>query len=443
VKCPRRSVELSPRRDVQSKIDSHPAGTTFCLKPGIYRLRLPLLPKSNDTFVGEFGAVLSGSKVVRNWTRKDGLWVAAGQTQENEVVAGVPCDASVECNRPEGVFVNDRPLLQVSDLPAVGRGRFYFDYEGDRIYMANDPRGRRVEASVGSGAFRSTGHLAEGVVIRNLVIEKFANPSRTGAIWDTVSPGWTVADSEVALNHGAGISHTSFTRIRRNLIHHNGQLGLSGYQSADVLVEGNEIAWNAIGGFAGWEAGGAKYNVTTNLTLMKNYVHHNRHHGLWTNGDNVNTFIEANTVISNRGHGIFHEEAYDAIVRRNYMAKNNGHGIFISSSSNVDVYDNTLDSNRTTGVQLFIDGATGYDLANNFVHDNLFKMRDGTYNGLHAARVDDPSIYWTSKNNHFEHNVYHVSNVTGRYWFWNGGLRTWSEWQGAGQDTSGKVSGSG
>jgi parallel beta-helix repeat protein len=441
LRCPGGAVKLSPRRDIQAAIDARPGGTTFCLKRGTYRLRAPLLPKSIDTFVGEFGAVLTGSKVVRKWTSKGGLWVARGQTQENEVVTGVPCEAGVECNRPEGVFINDRPLLQVSEPSAVGRGRFYFDYANDRIYMANDPRGRRIEASVGVGAFHSTGHLAEGVVIRNLVIEKFANPSRTGAIWDTVSPGWVVANSEVALNHGVGISHHDSARILRNYVHHNGQVGLGGYQSAGAIVSRNEIAWNAIGGFAGWEAGGAKYSVTTDLTLRNNFVHHNKHHGLWTNGDNTATVIEGNTVFSNRGDGIFHEEAYDAIIRDNYIARNGGHGIYISSSSNVEVYGNTLDSNRTTGVQLFIDGATGYDLANNFVHDNLFKMRDGTYNGLHTARVDDPTVYSISKNNRFADNVYHVPNVAGRYWFWNSSLRTWNEWQASGQDTGGKISG--
>jgi parallel beta-helix repeat protein len=381
--------------------------------------------------------------VVKRWTRKGGLWVATGQTQENEVVPGVPCDAGIECNRPEGVFVNDRPLLQVSDLSAVGKGKFYFDYATDRIFMANDPRGRVVEASVGTGAFRSTHHLAESVVIRNLVIEKFANPSRTGAIWDSVSPGWVVANSEVALNHGGGISHYNSARILGNFIHHNGQLGLGGFRSAGAVVRRNEIAWNAIGGFAGWEAGGAKYNETTSLTVSKNFVHHNKHHGLWTNGDNTATIFEWNTIVSNTGHGIFHEEAFDAVIRNNYIARNGVHGIFISSSSNVEAFGNRLVSNATTGVQLFIDGATGYDLANNLIHDNVFRMKAGTYNGLHTARVSDPTIYWTSKDNQFQGNAYYVPDVGARYWYWDGGLKTWSEWQAAGQDGAGKVMGLG
>jgi parallel beta-helix repeat protein len=439
IKCPSGSIRLRPGRDLQAAINAKSEGTTFCFKEGTYRLRTPLLPKSHDVFVGEYGAVLRGSKVIRKWRKEGRFWVATGQTQENEVVPGVTCQAGIECNRPEGVFINDRPLLQVTSLEAVGRGSFFFDYANDKIYMANDPKRRKVEVSVAAGAFRSTAHYAEGVVIKNLVIEKFANPSRTGAIYDSVSPGWVVANSEVALNHGVGIAHYNGATIRKNDIHHNGQLGLSGYQSVGALVQGNEIAWNAIGGFAGWEAGGAKYGVTVDLTVRNNYVHHNQHHGLWTNFDNVQTVYENNTVVANKGSGIMHEEAFDCIIRGNYLARNGVHGIFISSSSDVDAYGNTLEANGFAGVQLFIDGATGYDLANNHIHDNLFKMREGTYNGLTTTRVSDPVPYLTSKSNRFQSNSYLVPNVSGRYWTWGSSLKTWSEWQAAGQDTTGSV----
>jgi parallel beta-helix repeat protein len=439
IRCPSGSIRLRPGRDLQAAINAKPEGTTFCFKEGTYRLWTPLLPKSHDVFVGEYGAVLRGSKVIRKWRKEGRFWVATGQTQENEVVPGVPCQAGIECNRPEGVFINDRPLLQVTSLEAVGRGRFFFDYANDKIYMANDPRRRRVEASVAAGAFRSAAHYAEGVVIKNLVIEKFANPSRTGAIWQTVSPGWVVANSEVARNHGVGIAHSSAATIRRNDIHHNGQLGLSGYQSVGALVQGNEIAWNAIGGFAGWEAGGAKYVVTVDLTVRSNYVHHNQHHGLWTNGDNLHTVYEDNTVVANKGVGIIHEEAYDCIIRGNHVARNGAHGIYISSSSGVEAYGNKLDRNGTAGVQMFLDGASGYDLTNNFVHDNDLRMLEGTYNGLSTSRVADPTPYFTSKNNRFEANSYSVPDVSGRYWIWNGGPRTWSEWRAAGQDTMGRL----
>ena len=439
VRCPRGSIKLRPGRRLQSVIDANPEGTKFCLRAGTYRLGGPLLPKAHDVFVGRKGAVLKGSKVVSEWTKRGGYWVATEQRQENEVVLGVPCRPGIECNRPEGLFIGAKPLLQVSSLSSVTRGKFFFDYADDTIYMVDDPRGRRVEASVAGGAFRSTHHYAPGVVIRNLVIERFANPSRTGAIYSSVSPGWVIVDNEIRLNHGAGINHFSRTKIRNNRIHHNGQLGLSGYKAVDAIVEHNEIAWNAIGGFAGWEAGGAKYVATRALVLRGNYVHHNRHHGLWTDTDNVGTHYLRNTIVRNRGSGIFHEASYRAIIRANYIALNGVDGIFISSSSGVEVEENTVVRNHGWGIHLFVDGARSYDLADNLIHDNLIRMRDDTLNGLSTINTADPVSYSTSKGNRFRNNAYVVPVLGVPHWFWAERLMTWKQWKTAGQDTNGTV----
>jgi parallel beta-helix repeat protein len=354
-------------------------------------------------------------------------------------VPGVPCRTGIECNRPEGLFIGGKPLVQVTSLSRVRRGRFFFDYPSDRIYMANDPRGRRVEASVGDGAFRSTHHFARGVVIKNLVIERFANPSRTGAIYTSVSPGWVIVRNEIALNHGAGINHFSRARIRNNDIHHNGQLGLSGYRVVNAVVARNEIARNAIGGFAGWEAGGAKYVGTRDLTLGGNYVHDNRHHGLWTDTDNVGTVFAGNRIVRNKGSGIFHEASYDAIIRNNQIVRNGADGILISSSSGVEAFGNTLAWNRGWGIHLFIDGAQGYDLADNLIHGNLIKMRDETHNGITTMSTADPGVYSSSKNNRFRKNAYVVPRLSATYWFWGERFRTWKQWRAAGQDRNGTI----
>jgi parallel beta-helix repeat protein len=402
-------------------------------------LKRPLLPKSGNVFVGQYGAVLNGSKRISNWTRQGAYWVATGQKQEGAVINGVPCRPGIECNRPEGIFIGNRALLQVTSLSAVRQGRFFFDYPNDTIYLPNDPAGKRVQASVAEGAFFATDSFARGVVIKNLVITRFANPSRTGAIYDTNSPGWLIANNEIALNHGVGIEHHDKARILHNDIHHNGQLGLSGYRSIGALVRDNEIAWNAIGGFAGWETGGAKYVGTTDLTIVGNYVHDNRDHGLWTDTDNVGTVYSRNTIIGNSGSGIFHEAAFDCVIRANYIARNRTDGIFISSSSDVEVFGNTIAANRGWGIHLFIDGASGHDLTNNYIHDNVVKMREATYNGITTINVGDPVVYSTSKNNRFRGNSYFVPKLTNRYWYWAGALKTWRQWRAAGQDRSGTV----
>lgn len=439
VRCPAGSVRLRPGHDIQAAIDVNPEGTRFCFKAGTYRIKAPLLPKSLDVFVGLRGAILKGSRIVSEWTREGAYWVARGQMQENEVVLGVPCRTGIECNRPEGVFIDGKPLLQVTSLSGIRRGAFFFDYPNDRIYLVDDPRDRRVEASVVGGAFRSTHHYARGVVIKNLVIQRFANPSRTGAIYTSVSPGWTIISNEIAWNHGAGINHFSGARILGNAIHHNGQLGLSGYKVVNAVVAGNEIGWNAIGGFAGWEAGGAKYVGTRDLTFRNNYVHDNGHHGLWTDTANIGTVYERNTIVRNTGNGIFHEVSYDAVIRNNHIARNGADGIFISSSSGVEAYGNTVAWNRGWGIHLFIDGARGYDLADNLIHENLTKVRSGTYSGITAINTVDPGLYSRSKNNRFVKNAYVVPRLSAPYWFWDERSQTWKGWRAAGQDRHGTI----
>ena len=439
VRCPLNSVKLRPGRRLQAAINARPEGTTFCLWRGTYHLKRPLIPKSRDVFIGQYGAVLKGSKRVGNWTKRGAHWVATGQTQENDVVGGVPCRGPIECNRPESVFIGNRVLLQVSTLSAVRPGRFFFDYPNNTIYIADDPRGRRVEASVAEGAFWATDRYARGVVIKNFFIERFANPSRTGVIYDTNSPGWVITKNAVTHNHGVGIVHQDRAKILNNNINHNGQLGLSGYRSVGALVRNNVIAWNAIGGFAGFETGGAKYVGTTDLTIQGNYVHDNRDHGLWTDTDNIGTAYSRNTIVANKGFGIIHEAAYGCVIRSNYIADNGAGGIFISSSSNVDVFGNSVVGNRGWGIDLFIDGASGYDLANDYVHGNTFKMRENSRNGITTMNVGDPASYSTSKNNRFRSNSYFVFHPKHRYWHWAGAPKTWRQWRSAGQDTQGAI----
>jgi hypothetical protein len=69
------------------------------------------------------------------------------------------------------LFIDDMPLAQVLTKEDVGAGRFYFDHASGRIYFADDPTGRKVEATVAVFAFES---VASNVPIRDVIIEKYA-----------------------------------------------------------------------------------------------------------------------------------------------------------------------------------------------------------------------------------------------------------------------------
>lgn len=436
-------VQIYPGQDIQANVSAAPGNTTFLLKAGVHRTQT-IRPKDGDTFTGESGAVLSGARLLTSFTRNGAFWVAANQTQEGtqhgECQAGFP-----RCRIPEELFIDDRLLVSVDALSKVTTGTWYFDYAGDRIYLADDPSGHRVETSVTATAIQATGN---SVTVSDLVVEKYANLAQHGAITAEGRTGWVIVRNEVRWNHGLGIRTGTGARVTGNNVHHNGQLGISG-SGADVLVESNEIAYNNTAHFdASWEAGGTKFVSTERLVVRGNFVHHNDGPGLWTDTDNVETLYENNTVEDNQQIGIFHEISYAAVVRNNIVRRNGfgfsswvwGAGILVAASPGVEIYENTVEDNANGIVaaqQRRGSGARGpYEISNLWVHDNTVVMVRGV-TGL-AQDVGDTS-YFTSRNNRFDRNRY-VLRSPGRHFTWIDSERSESEWTSYGQDVHGSFS---
>ena len=226
------SVPINPGDDIQAMVDNHPAGTAFLIKSGVHRFQR-VIPKNGNTFIGARGALLTGAKRLTEFSREGSYWVVTGQTQQGQVHG--QCDRNLKnadgsrytgCRYPEDLFFNDVALMQVETLTEVGPGKWFFDYDADKIYFYDHPSGHKVETSITRTAFAGS---ATDVTIRGLIIEKYANPAQMGAIGDQrPGDGWIIEDCEVRWNHGAGIRLASQGRARRNVVHHNGQMGLGG-----------------------------------------------------------------------------------------------------------------------------------------------------------------------------------------------------------------------
>jgi parallel beta-helix repeat protein len=443
------AVTVVPGDDLQALVDRYPAGTRFRLEAGTHRMQ-SIEAKAGNTFEGESGAVLNGSKLLTDFVPSGRYWVSEGQVQEAR--NGGECfEDRPGCAFSNDLFFDDVALEQVVRLEDVGRDTWFFDYDADRIYLGRDPGGSKVETSVTEVAFK--GRVAN-VTIRGLVIEKYANRAQVGAVhviagvWeggDVTAPGWLVEDNEFRLNHGGGLSISDGMQVLNNTFHHNGQIGLGG-AGEGALVAGNEISYNNTAGFSYlWEAGGAKFVKTRDLVVRNNVVHDNYGKGLWTDIDNIDTLIEDNQVYDNAHQGIYHEISYDAVIRNNYVEGNgfdhpdhvSGAGIFVTASPNVEIYGNTVVNNAdgVTGMQT--DRGTGahgpLELRNLYVHDNLIEMTTG-----HTGIVDfvgDPSVF-SDRNNRFEDNTYRLPD-DGRYYVWAGRELTATEWVAMGNDENG------
>jgi parallel beta-helix repeat protein len=449
-----RGTKVRPSDQLSALISKRPEGATFCILRGKHRVRMTLVPKRGQRFIGRRGAVISGSKLVKNWNSEGGRWKAVGQTQQSAPTSSdlQVCSPSAYdgCKYNEQVFFDKRSLRQVTSLSELSSGEFYFDYDADAIFIADNPNGHRIEASVVGIAFSS---LNANVTIKNLIIERFGNPAQTGAISSGI--GWLISRNEVRQNHGAGIHSDTRSRVIGNHIHHNGQLGIHGLGN-NSLIARNEIAFNNVDGFStGFEAGGAKWIKTRDLVVRNNRVHHNIGPGLWTDIDNIGTLYEGNRVVRNTIAGIVHEISYRAVVRNNVIIGNGhrhpvadkslwGAGIQVDQSSSVEIFGNRLRRNANGITATQMPGGSGafgpHEVKDLFVHDNVVRQAGGGYAaGLYVGEVTDSGVFYSDHQNRYVRNHYYLGQAKPFYWL--GAARTRQEWVGFGQDTSGTFEG--
>ena len=383
-------IDVTPGESIQAALDAHPPDTTFCIDEGIHRITSPITRlEDGDELVGNDDPAtasrptISGAKTIDTWTAAvttRPLWYANGQTQESAPGTGISCrtlfdGTSAEgCNYNEWVYLGDRPLKREMDPGAQGEhiepGEFYFDYQRDRIWIADDPANREVEGSVAPGIIESS---ASDVVIRDLVIEKAANRYQGLGALHVSGPRTTIQNVTSRLHHANALRFFGDdTRIVNSKLIDNGQAGVIG--SGDrMLIEANEIAGNNWAGFdAGWEAV-TKFLATTSPIVRNNYVHDNNGMGLWFDGINPdvsslhvsNAVIENNRTVRNGAAGIMYELSRNARIRNN-VSQDNGviynwgirsAGIFIADSWGYDWSDagsilisgNTLGGNNARG----------------------------------------------------------------------------------------------
>ena len=422
--CPPGAIAVEPGASIQAAVDLGDEGASFCLKKGIHRMQA-IRPKSGQSFHGEGQAVLNGSRLLTSFSREGPYWVASGQMQHGDK-HGLCTKEVPACGLPEGLFIDDKPLAHVLNKDDVEAGRFYFDHAGGRIYFADDPTGHEVEATVAAFAFESR---ASNVLITNLTIEKYASAAQKGAIQAEGAAGWTIENCEVRLNSGAGISVGTGSRVNDCNIHHNGQIGITGF-GRDILIEDNEIWANNIRGFdPGWEAGGVKIALSDGIVFRGNYVHENFGPGLWCDINCHNALYEANLVERNNGAGIFYEISFNAVIRNNVVRHNGiadnvwfwGDDILIAASQDDEVYGNTLTVGPgKCGIILIdqsrpIEGGGKYKTRNNNVHNNEMTFESAACaGGASDAKPGDQNLsVITEGNNVFDANIYRVPRKSG------------------------------
>lgn len=437
-------VFLEVGTDLQAAVDAQPPGTTFVLGAGIHRLQM-VHPRDGDRFVGSPGAILSGARVLPTdgFVPLHGRWVLTGQEQEGTAYPSDPRDRMLPGHfaeeRPEELFAGGARLRKVDTPDELGQGRWYFDYDGDRIILHDDPASLgELETSVTAHAFIGD---STGVSISNLVVRHYANPSQRGAIDGDEGVDWTVEAVHVHDNHAVGVRLGRGGVMTGSRLADNGQMGLivHGYAGAGgedgrgVVIEGNEITGNkALGYDPAWEGGATKIIRTAGGVFRQNWVHANGGYGFWFDIDNIDARIESNLVEGNELVGLFYEISKDALIRWNVSRENGVHpsvrgrllpdnsALHVSSSTGVTVEGNALSAEggfafvATTEARRFDDPTSR--LGGNEVADLLVIGNDLDLSDAAVGVLSDTPVTFTDREIRFAGNRYRTDRRSRFLW---------------------------
>jgi len=444
------TVKLTPGENIQTAVNAAPAGTTFVLTAGTYRMQ-SVKPKAYDVFEGQGTAILNGSEVLtfEKESETSTLWVAAatvGAPASGQCQEGHPL-----CGYDQDLFVDGSVQNPASSLEGLTSGSWYLDRSTGKVYLPENPTGHVVELGMTQFAFCSN---VPGVQVEYMIVEHYASPAQTGAVGCyKEGTGWIVNHVEARFNHGTGIGLGPAGQILHSYVHNNGQMGVAIQGGTGSKVIDNEISWNNYAGYErNWEAGGSKFWETTNLLVESNYVHDNNGNGLWTDCNNVGTVYQSNTVVNNLGIGILHEISYNAVISLNTVEGNHfdlisplnlwSSEIVLANSQNVEVYGNTVEVPATNadGIGILNElrgtGSLGVWVAsNNNVHNNTITyLGSGGSSGM-ISYPGGPAV----TGNQFDFNKYVLEDAGSLHWTWMK-LLDFAQLQAAGQELHGAAS---
>ena len=479
------TVDIHPGADIPTIVSNNPAGTTFLIYPGLYRLQKPIRALDGDRFIGQTAcappktscpAILSGSEQLTSFQYDGTYYSVADQTQQGEVnITTMQCEPELPayptaypgCMYPEDLFFDGVPLVHVTALSNVVSGTWYFDYTNHIIYFHDNPAGHMVETSVVPSAF-SLGP-ANNLTIEYLTVEEFAAPILKGAIQGTpggattTGANWVVENNEIRLNHGAGVGINYGWQILNNYIHTNGNLGIAGGTSntipSNALVQGNNVAFNNYAHVKpGFGAGGIKIANSLGVVFRGNNSHDNEGSGFHSDLATYNDLYDNNISSHNTEEGILHEISYNGTFRNNQLLNNGyvypngtdwfyGANLLSSTSQNDQAYCNTVEISAQGGNGIDIigqprDSSGGSTISqnNSFTYNTvIFEGSSGWTGGGRDSRTDICCTDFFSANN-FDYNTYHLPSLNRASFFWSArSNNVFGTFQASGQDVHGSA----
>ncbi len=306
-------VTLFPGDSIQAAVDIYPEGTTFLIQAGVHR-RQQVIPKNDDIFLGEPGAVLTGEDVAPYAFTGSAVRVTIrGLVIEHY---NPPLSEAPIASTSAGFWVVENNEVRHNSHIGIEAGphwviRNNYIHHNGQLGMSGAGDGILVESN--EIAFNNTAafdsHWEAGgtkfVYTTNLVVrDNYVHENKGPGLWTDINNIYTLYEgNRVFDNFGPGIDHEiSYQAVIRNNV-----------------VEGNGFGWT------GWVDGaGILVANSPNVEVYGNQVRHNNdgiagihsirdqadaNHGPW---ELKNLWVHDNVIVMTAGHtGIVRESSSD------------------------------------------------------------------------------------------------------------------------------------
>jgi hypothetical protein len=175
---------------------------------------------------------------------------------------------------------------------------------------------------------------AEHVQIEYLTIRNFGawgGDQQEGVVNHDSGSYWTISDSTIVGNAGAGIMLGSHDELTWDCVQDNQQYGFNAYSNSgeitSLVLDHNEIAGNDTYNYEAKQpgcgcSGGGKFWNVIDATVTNNWVHDNDSVGLWADTNNAGFEFKGNYIQNSQGVGLLYEISYNAVIEYNTFNHN-------------------------------------------------------------------------------------------------------------------------
>jgi parallel beta-helix repeat protein len=229
ITCPSGAVSLAPGSSIQAAVNANPGTSTFCLLAGIHFVTGPITPKSGNTFIGEYGAIVDGSKWTASTPDYYAIFLAHTLDIDDVTIRNLVIRNATGKRCIHAAFGPDRWTIDHTEITGCQAGAIL-------------PRGAIFRANY---CHHNSGTDSGG-----------AMPN--GCYFASNADGLLIEGNEIAYNGAIQkVMASNGATFRNNYLHHNGTCIWFDGDNVNVLVEGNtcedttgEGIWHEVGGSA-------------------------------------------------------------------------------------------------------------------------------------------------------------------------------------------------